>query len=142
MALSEHVVRFRLLVRNRAGQFAGSFDAVLQDAGIEVGKLPPQCPRANCFAERLVLTVRTELTDRMLIFREQHLGERAGRERRALQRLAAASTLWRSCCWYAPDCCCGAGRDHHRGTARRDNADDSVAAWAVPGDARPHLDNG
>ena len=63
MALSEHVVRFRLLVRNRAGQqFAGSFDAVLQDAGIEVGKLPPQCPRANCFAERLVLTVRTELT--------------------------------------------------------------------------------
>jgi putative transposase len=73
MALSEHVVRFRLLVRNRAGQFAGSFDAVLQDAGIEVGKLPPQCPRANCFTERLVLTVRIELTDRMLIFREQHL---------------------------------------------------------------------
>jgi hypothetical protein len=34
-----------------------------------VVKIPPRCPRA----ERLGLTVRTELTDRMLIFGERHL---------------------------------------------------------------------
>ena len=44
MALGEHVPRFRFLVRDRAGQFASSFDAVLADAGIEVVKIPPRCP--------------------------------------------------------------------------------------------------
>jgi putative transposase len=46
--LGGHVTRFRFLVRDRAGQFTASFDAVLADAGIDVVKIPPRCPRANC----------------------------------------------------------------------------------------------
>jgi putative transposase len=73
MDLGDNVARFGFLVRDRARQFTASFDAVLADAGIAVVKIPPQCPRANCFAERFVLTVRTEVTNRMLIFGERHL---------------------------------------------------------------------
>ena len=73
MDLGDRAADFRYLVRDRAGQFTEAFDAVLADAGIKAVKIPPRSPRANAYAERFVLTARTEVTDRMLIFGQRHL---------------------------------------------------------------------
>ena len=73
MDLDDRAATFRFLVRDRAGQFTTTFDAVFAGAGINTVKIPPRCPRANCYAERFVLTARAELIDRILIFSERHL---------------------------------------------------------------------
>jgi transposase InsO family protein len=73
MDLGDRAADFRFLVRDRAGQFTSAFDAVLADAGIEAVKIPPRSPGANAYAERFVLTTRTEVTDQMLIFGQRHL---------------------------------------------------------------------
>jgi putative transposase len=49
MDLGERASRFRFLIRGRAGQFTGAFDAELASAGIEVVKIPPRSPRAKAF---------------------------------------------------------------------------------------------
>jgi hypothetical protein len=74
MDLDDRVATFRFLVRDRASRFTTAFDAVLAGAGIDTVRIPPRCPRANCFAERFVLTARTELTDCILILGERHCG--------------------------------------------------------------------
>ena len=73
MGLGDRAAGFRFLVRDRAGQFTDSFDAALTSTGIRPVKIPPRSPRANAYAERFVLTARTEVTDRVLIFGERHL---------------------------------------------------------------------
>ncbi|WP_239310602.1 integrase core domain-containing protein [Frankia sp. Cj3] len=73
MDLGDRAADFRFLVRDRAGQFTASFDAILADAGIGAVTIPPRTPRANAYAERFVRTVWAEVTDRMLIFGERYL---------------------------------------------------------------------
>ena len=74
MDLGDRADGFRFLVRDRAGQFTAILcTRFLADAGIKVVKIPPRSPRANAYAERFVLTARTEVTDRMVIFGQRHL---------------------------------------------------------------------
>jgi hypothetical protein len=50
MNLGDRAPDFRFLVRDRAGQFTESFDALLAGAGIEAVKIPPRSPRAKPWA--------------------------------------------------------------------------------------------
>ena len=81
----------RFLVRDRAGQFTESFDAVLANVGIEAVKIPPRSPRANTYAEK----IRTHRPNRghrpAADLRPAASANRPGPVRSPLQRTTAAS---------------------------------------------------
>lgn len=67
MDLGQRAACVKFLIRDRAGQFTASFDAVFTAAGIRILLSPPQAPRANAICERMIGTLRRELFDRLLI---------------------------------------------------------------------------
>jgi transposase InsO family protein len=71
--LGQRATSVKFLIRDRAGQFTSSFDAVFTAEGIRILASPPQAPRANAICERIIGTLRRELFDRLLIVNEHHL---------------------------------------------------------------------
>ena len=71
--LGQRAASAKFLIRDRAGQFTSSFDAVFTAGGIRILASPPQAPRANAICERIIGTLRRELLDRTLIVSEHHL---------------------------------------------------------------------
>ena len=99
MDLVERGTSVKFLIRDRAGQFTASFDAVFQADSIRILASPPQAPRANAICERMIGTLRRELFDRLLIVDEHHLRRvlteylrhyNAARPHRSLGQLAPA----------------------------------------------------
>jgi transposase InsO family protein len=99
MDLDQRAASIKFLIRDRAGQFTGYFDAVFQADGIRILASPPQAPRANTICERMIGTLRRELFDRLLIVNERHLRRvltdylrhyNAARPHRTLGQLAPA----------------------------------------------------
>jgi hypothetical protein len=97
--LGQRAAPVKFLIRGRAGQFTGCFDAVFQADGIRILASPPQAPRANATCERVIGTLRRELLDRLLIVDEHHLRQvlteyllhhNTARPHRALGQLAPA----------------------------------------------------
>jgi putative transposase len=69
----------RYLILDRDPLYTAAFRALLKDAGVEALRLPARSPNLNAYAERFVLSIKSECLDRIVPLSEKHL-RRAVRE--------------------------------------------------------------
>ena len=63
----------RYLIHDRDPLFTDAFRAVLRQAGVECLKLPAHSPNLNAFAERFVLSIKSECLSKLVPLGERHL---------------------------------------------------------------------
>ncbi len=77
------------LIHDRDPLYTRDFRALLTNAGVKPVRLPPKSPNLNAYAERFVLSIKSECLDRMVFLGEGHL-------RRAIQSYVEHYHLERS----------------------------------------------
>ena len=63
----------RYLIHDRDDKFSKKVDKTLRDAGVEPVVLPPRSPNLNAYAERFVLSVKSECLSQLILFGERSL---------------------------------------------------------------------
>lgn len=63
----------RFLICDRDTKFTAQFKRILKDAGTSVILTPPRAPNCNAYAERFVLSIKSECLDRLIFFGERSL---------------------------------------------------------------------
>jgi putative transposase len=63
----------RFLIHDRDPLYTRGFHEILGYAGVAPVRLPPKSPNLNAYAERFVLSIKSECLDRMVMLGERHL---------------------------------------------------------------------
>jgi hypothetical protein len=73
LAMENELGNVRFLIRDRDAKFTRSFDEVFRSEGARVVQTPVRAPKANAYAERFARTVRSELSDLVIVVGRRHL---------------------------------------------------------------------
>jgi transposase InsO family protein len=73
MQIGRNLADKRFLILDQDSKFSKAFRNLLQDAGVEVVRLPYRSPNLNAYAERSVRSIKDECLNRMIFFGERSL---------------------------------------------------------------------
>jgi len=68
----------RYCIHDRGGQYTAQFDNMPEEAGIHPIRLPPMSPNLNAYAERFVLTIKSECLNHLIPVGEASLRKAVG----------------------------------------------------------------
>lgn len=63
----------KYLIHDRDGKYTMQFDEILESAGVRPIRLPPRSPNLNAYAERFVLSIKSECLNKIIFAGEKSL---------------------------------------------------------------------